>query len=949
MRKSLKSLKRLLFVAVGLMAFASGAQAQMDPTQSLPADPQLRYGTLPNGMTYYIRHNETPKGQADFYIAQKVGSMLENDDQRGLAHFLEHMCFNGTENFEGNEVVKWLETKGVKFGRDLNAYTAFDETVYNIANVPSANTAVTDSCLLILHDWADGLLLLPEEIDKERGVIHEEWRSRNSGQQRLMEVLLPKIFPGTKYGLRMPIGTMEVVDNFPPEALRAYYEEWYRPDQQGLVIVGDLDVDRTEAKIKEIFEPIKMPENAPERVYEPVPDNEGMLVAVGADPEVTNSVAMMAFKTDPVPREMRNTMPGMMMKYVMEMASSMFNARLDEMRSNPETPFSDAGGYYGNFLVTPTKDAFTIQVSGKGNDLRPALASVYREVLRAAKGGFTATEYDRARSEYLSRLEKNKNNIDKTDNSAYVNRFVRGFIDGTPTIDADVRYQIMSAVAPQIPVELINQTMSQLITPDNRALLVMAPEKEGIVVPTEEQLVQTISEVDGETIEAFVDEVKAEPLIPTLPTPGTITATKELPQWGATQWTLSNGVKVVFKKTDFKADEIVFDAQALGGTSVFPDSYANSLLFSSIVSEMGGLGDYTNKDLSKYLQGKQASVGVEFDDYIRDVSGSTTPKDLPTLMELIYMTFTAPNITVEEFTAAQQSISDMLKHQDANPMYVFQKSVNKALYANPRKQTLTSDKVKAATREQCLEIYQKMTANAADYTFFFVGSIDEATFKPLVEQYIATLPANAATATTAPKFDASLALKASQPVQGFKTPMQTPTTYVAIIESGKLDYTPKEKAALETAAQILSQRLIEKVREDMGAVYSINASGNMRRLAQADNSIIQSVFPVKPEMTDQVLQLIADEFKAMESNVTPQELGKVTEYTLKAIAEEREKNAPWLNAMAGVAINGVDTFSPAEEIYKNLTVADVQEAVKALNQQGNYWTVVLEAEEAPAK
>ena len=513
-------MKKTALFLTGCMALFTGLFAgaqEMPQVQSLPVDSLVRQGVLPNGLTYFIRHNETPKGQADFYIAQKVGSILENDSQRGLAHFLEHMCFNSTQNFPSKKLTTWQESAGVKFGQNLNAYTSIDETVYNISNVPTERESVQDSCLLILHDWADGLLLDGNEIDKERGVIHEEWRSTNVGSQRIIEQLLPKVFPDSKYGYRLPIGTMEVVDNFPHQALRDYYETWYRPDQQGIIVVGDIDVDRIENKIKEMFSPIKMPENAPAREYEEVPDTEGTIYAVGTDPEMQYPVFSIFFKNEVFPKQMRNSMPYMAVDYVNTMIASMLSNRLQEMQSNPETPFAAASAGYGNFIVASTEDALNVDGVGKGNDIMPAFKSVYRELLRALRGGFTITEYDRARSEYLSRLEKAYNNRDKVENEKYSKEIVRYFIDNVPMPGIETEYNLMNMVANQIPVDAINQTLKQYVTPDNRVVLMMLPAKDEILVPTEEQLAQAMKEVDGETIEAFVDEVKAEPLIPQLP------------------------------------------------------------------------------------------------------------------------------------------------------------------------------------------------------------------------------------------------------------------------------------------------------------------------------------------------------------------------------------------------------------------------------------------------
>lgn len=925
--------------AMAMVTFTGFAQKP----DELPADPQVRHGVLPNGLNYYIRHNETPKGQADFFIAQKVGSILENDDQRGLAHFLEHMCFNGTKNFPGNQLVTWLESVGVKFGQNLNAYTGTDETVYNISAVPTARVGVQDSCLLILHDWADDLLLDGEEIDKERGVIHEEWRSRNVGQMRILEQILPTMYPDSKYGHRLPIGTMEVVDNFPHQVLRDYYEAWYRPDQQGIIVVGDIDVDRIEGKIKELFGPIEMPADAKPREIEEVPDTEGTIYAIGADKEMQFPMFNIFFKNEVMPKEMRNTMIYMVTDYIFDMITSMLNNRYSELATNPETPFAEGQSAYGSYLVSNSEDALALTGVAKGDDMIPAFKSVYRELLRALRGGFTITEYDRARSQYLSDLENAYNNREKHDNTAYAREIVRHFIDGTPMPGIEYEYNTMSLMANNVPVDAINQTLKQLITNDNRVVMAMLPEKEGVKVPTAEELAAAMAEVDAENIEAFVDEVKAEPLIPQLPAPGKIVSETPVEKWGATKLTLSNGVEVVVKPTQFKADEILFDAQAIGGTSVLPDSYANTLvLFPYAADAVMSLGDYTNKDLQKFLQGKQVSVDLQFGNYLRDVAGSTTPKDLKTAMEMLYMTFTNFNVVPSEFEGVQKQFEGVLKNQVNNPEYIFQSRLLESLYENPRSRALSIEAINGASADQFKDVVRKMTANAADYTFFFVGNIDMDTFRPLVEQYIATLPADAAAKTVKPEILPSLLVKAGEKQTVSSAKMQTPQTYAAVIEYGNIDYTPKARALANVSGQILSKRFLDKVREEMGATYSIWASGSLDRVDDGQNFTIQSTFPMKPEMQQQVLDYIAQEFKNMESNVTPEEIAKVVEFSVKSIEEAREQNSGWLNGMAGEAQNGVDTFNGAADTYKAITPADVQDFMKSVNAQGNYRVVLLE-------
>lgn len=920
---------------------AMAVAQQMPP---IPVDTTVRIGKLPNGLTYYIRHNEYPKGQAEFFIAQKVGSINEEDNQRGLAHFLEHMCFNGTKNFPGNQVVSWLETKGVKFGQNLNAYTSVDETVYNISNVPTANEAVQDSCLLILHDWACDLSLEDAEIDKERQVIHQEWRRSMVGQMRILENLLPKMYPNNRYGYRLPIGTMEVVDNFPYQVLRDYYHTWYRPDQQGIIVVGDIDVNRIEAKIKEMFTHIEMPADAKERIYYPVEDTKGTIYAIGQDKEQKNAVVQLMFKRDVMPDAVKGDLQYMVMNYLNNMIVSMLGTRLNDMSSKPDAPFAAAGASDDDFFLAKTKDAFSVSGIAKTNDIKPVLEAIYREVLRAQRGGFTATEYARARSEYLSRLEKSYKNRASRESGSYAREYVRHFVDNEPIPGIEWEYQTMNMLVNQIPVDAVNQVFPQYITPDNRVLLALLPEKDGFVMPTEAELAEIIANVDAETIEAYVDNVKSEPLIANLPQVGKIVAESQDATWGATEWTLSNGAKVIIKPTKFKEDEILMTAVAKGGTSVIADDKANDLIFLPLALAQYGLGEYTNADLEKYLAGKQVSLRPSFGDFTRQISGSTTPKDLNSLMELTYMMFTGLNLTEDEFAAMQNMYAGYLQNQEADPQYQFQKNLKKALYSNPRYHSLSVDVVKAANRQQILDIAKQMTANAADYTFVFVGNVDVEALKPLVEQYIASLPGDAETATKAVEVDMALAVGKGTKTDEFTYKMQTPQTYVGIVAFGEAPYTDKNQKLASIAGQILSARLIETIREKEGAVYSIWAQGNMSRVS-TEPITIQSVFPMKPELKEKVLGMIKNEFVDMESNISEVEFNKVKEFMVKSQTEALEKNGSWLNGLAGVQINGVDTFNNAIETINSITVADVQNFMKEFNSQGNYRVVILDPAE----
>ena len=940
-----KLFSKALLLVGALFMLHTGASAQ---DMTLPVDANVRIGKLSNGLTYYIRHNEKPKGQADFYIAQKVGSILEEDNQRGLAHFLEHMCFNGTENFPGNKIISWLESKGVKFGQNLNAYTAVDETVYNISNVPIADVAVQDSCLLILHDWANALLLEDKEIDKERGVIHQEWRSRNVGQMRILENVLPTMYPDSRYGYRMPIGTMEVVDNFPYKALRDYYEAWYRPDQQGIVVVGDIDVDRIEAKIKEMFSHIEMPANAPERVYFPVADNEGTIFAIGADKEQSYPIIMLDFKTEAFPNEMKGNMTYLVQKYVMDMISDMLNNRFSDLANKPDAQFAQAYANFGDYLIAKTKSSLNFTGVAKGYDLTPVLQALYREALRAQQHGFTVGEYERAKNEYMSRLERAYNNRNDRENGQYVQEYVRHFIDNEPIPSIEDEYQLMQMIVPMLQVEMINQVLPQLITPNNRVVLAMLPEKEGVAIPTQEEFAQAMAAVEAETLEAYVDEVKAEPLIPTLPAHGKIVAEKALDQWGATELTLSNGVKVIVKQTQFKADEIIFTASANRGTATLSDDNTIDIKNLDVVLSSNGLGTYTEIDLQKYLAGKQASVGLSIDNTSTDISGQSTPKDLPTLMELLYMTMTDVTITEDEFKSLQSKFAGILRNQESNPQYQFSRDAMKSLIGNPRSLPITSADVEAANRENILKIIHSMTTNAADFKFIFVGNIDMAAFRPLVEQYIATLPANAKKAATKIMEDPTMEVRDGKINDTYTAKMETPQTTVVIMATGTLDYTPKNVQVASVVGQILSKRLLDTVREDMGAVYSIGASCRMSRQA-GKNVSLSTQFPMKPELKQEVLDFIAAEIDRMKGNVTQDEVNTVIEFMVKSAVEAKEKNGSWMNAIDGWAFNGVDTFNGNVETLKSITIADVQKFLTDLMAQGNYAIVIQDPEVAAAE
>lgn len=934
----MRRIMRLAFVAIaGFACMPAVVRAQQMPP--VPVDKEVRIGKLDNGLTYYIRHNEYPKNQVDFYIAQKVGSILEEDDQRGLAHFLEHMCFNGTKNFPGNSMVKWLESVGVKFGYNLNAYTSIDETVYRISSVPTERIGVQDSCLMILSDWADGLLLNGKDIDEERAVIHEEWRSQLPPNMRILEKLLPELYPDSRYGHRLPIGTMEVVDHFPHQALRDYYEKWYRPDLQGIVVVGDIDVDRIEGKIKELFSKIEKPVNPAERVYYPVADNEKPIVAFGSDKEQDKYVAQIMFKYDALPDSLKGTMADVTTAYLLDMAQMMLQIRLNELGQKADAPFAAASAFYGEFIMAKTKQAFQFAMLPKGNSFDEGLKAVYREALRAKRGGFTATEYARCRTEYLSQLEKAYNNRNQQENKTLAESYVRNFIDKKPIPGIETEYQMMSMIVNQIPVEAVNQVFSQIVSDKNLVVLGMMPAREGESCPKDEDILALLSQVEAENIAPYVDNVKDEPLVSELPAAGKVVKENMLSDFGAKEWILSNGAKVILKKTDFKADEINMMAVAKGGTSVYGNDKAADLMFMPAVLEQHGLGSFTNSELTKLMAGKQVSLKVSLDDYVRRLSGNTTPKDLKTYMEMIYMTFTGLTVTPDEFTAMQNLYKGLIQNQAQNPNFVFQKKVQEFLYTSPTKQVFGVSDIEKANREDILSIIREQLANAAEFTFVFSGNFDEAELKALVEQYIATLPSVKGKKQEL-KHNPAVEIKSGNEEKEFSLKMEVPQGSAAVIISGKMPYSFKNRLMASMSAQIISARLLSEVREKEGAVYSIYTQGSQDRLSEV-SVVYQTIFQVKPEKKDRALEIIRSEFEKLAKETPVEELDKVKEFMVKQITGDEQTNSYWCSMMAGNELLPSEVCVKAEQVIQSITPKEISGYVNKIMKQNNYRVLVM--------
>ena len=933
MKKILSTILLTLVGAVTMMA-----QMQMP---SIPVDPDVRIGKLDNGLTYYIRHNNWPENRAEFYIAQKVGSIQENDDQRGLAHFLEHMAFNGSKHFKGNELLRWCESIGVKFGTDLNAYTSIDQTVYNISNVPTTREGIVDSCLLILYDWADGLLLEQEEIEKERGVIHEEWRLRTSAQQRMLERDLPKLYPGSKYGYRMPIGLMEIIDNFERPFLQAYYEKWYRPDNQAIIVVGDVDVNKVEEKIKGMFTDIKLPENPEKVVKYPVPDNAEPIIVIDKDKEQRYNIMEVLMKHEAFPDTLKGTMAYLITDYIKDAALSMLRDRLKEYAEKPESPFLQAFASDGQYLLSNTVDAFELGFLPKDGQTEAALTAVLTEARRAAEFGFTPTEYNRFKADFTSNLDKQYSNKDKRFNSQFVNQYVQHFIDNEPIPSIDYTYETMKQIVPVIPIEAINEVAKQLISQKDSNLVVLNfnNEKEGAVYPTEDGVKKAIAAARAAQIEAYVDNVKDEPLMTTMPKKGSIKKETKNDKFGYTELELSNGVKVVLKKTDLKKDQVILRGEGFGGSALYGEKdFANIKMFDDVI-EASGLGNFSHTELEKALAGKIASASLSMSTYRQNVSGSSTPKDVETMLQLVYLYFTNINKDQKSFDNMMSTTETMLKNRLLQPENVLNDSVQATFSChNPRFKSIEASELKNVSYDRVLQIAKERTANAAAYTFTIIGNYDEATIRPLIEQYIASLPSQKKV-EKAKKVDTDFKGKV---LNHFKHKAETPKAIAVMYwYSNDLPYNLENSIKATIAGQILSMEYLKKIREDASAAYTVGAAASMSRNDFDSEAYILAQCPMKPEKADIANQILRDEVNAMAKTCDADKLQKVKEYLLKNLGDQRKQNSYWLGRINTWRKYGMDFDTDYEKVVNAQTTESISAFVAELLKAGNAAEVIM--------
>ncbi len=930
-------------LAAAVFLFASLPAFSADPVV-LPLDPLIRYGRLDNGLTYYIRHNGHPENRADFYIAQRVGSMQEEDNQRGLAHFLEHMAFNGTRHFPDKTLIEYLESVGAKFGANINAYTSFDETVYTLMDIPVIRPGIVDSCLLILSDWSDGILLLDEEIDKERGVIQEEWRTRDNATMRMWDQLLPQMLPGSKYAHRMPIGTMEVVMNFPYQDLRDYYHKWYRTDLQGIIVVGDIDVDYVENRLKEYFVPKTLDEDRAERELYGVPDNTEPIVAYGSDKETTLSRLTVYFKHDPEPDRWRGTDRELLLQFKKNAIASMLDERAREIVHAPDPPFIAAGFYDGEILgVTKTKEAFTAVALCGEEKIREAFAALLREVRRVGLHGFTEPEYRRFVSEFMSRMENYFLESDTRKNGSLAREYVRNFIDGEAVPGIEQEYRFYQERVPGVSLEEINALAKELIRLDNVILTVQTPEQEEVEVPGREEILEIFRESMESLPEPYAEEDalpgdnESGGLVGALPEPGAILSETSDELFGATTWILSNGARVVILPTDHKNDQILMSATRFGGWSQIPEKYDAEVKFLNSAASIGGLGRFDAVRLPRMLAGKNVSVSASVGELAESLRGNCSPADLETLMELIYLRFTGIRQDDDAYRAWKDRTAIQLRNIRSDPSYVWSDSLQGILYQyNPRKMNATVEELEAADYDSLIELYRERFADASGFTFLFVGNVDPETLRPLAETYIASLPGQPGEhrpGRPAP-------LREGMYDSSFTRKMESPKVSVFIDFSGYLEPTLENIVTMDMVEQALFSRYTETLREEEGGTYGARVRARIEPLDHRARLTVS--FDTNQEQYETLRDAALGEINRMtREEITDAEFHKIREYLLKKHAEDLKENSYWLNMLNGYEMFGRDYLHGYREAVRGIDRAQISALLRELTGQGNRVTVTM--------
>jgi zinc protease len=908
--------------------------ADMGSDRVLPLDPLVTYGKLPNGLTYYIRPNRKPEHRAELRLVVGAGSILEDPDQQGLAHFVEHMAFNGSTNFKKGELINYLESIGVKFGPHLNAYTSFDETVY-MFQVPTDSAGQFEKGFQILEDWAHNLSFDDTEIDKERGVVIEEWRLGQGADSRMEDKTFPIFYKGSRYADRLPIGKKEVLDTFRHDAPRRFYHDWYRPDLMAVVAVGDFDPARVEGLIREHFSRIPAVDHPRERVKYPVPDHAETLVALATDREATMTNVEIAYKLPSTPRR---TEADYRRVLIQRLFGQMLTSRLDELRNSNDPPFAFA--FAGIGVNTITKDAFTMQALTQENKILKSVDALVSEAERVRRDGFTATEFDRARTRMLRQVEDSYNEREKTESGRLVNQYVTNFLRGpfVPGIAAD--YALAKRFLPGISVQEVNALTGALITRSNRVITVTAPEKEGTKIPDEAALLAAVDGVESKKLENFTDRVPDGPLVAPPAASASVVSESKDGALGITEWKLSNGVRVILKPTEFKNDELLMRAFSPGGSSLAADSDYDGISSASGIIGQSGAGEFNRVALGKKLTGKTVSVYPYIGELNEGIRGNASPRDVETLMQLTHLYFTAPRRDSAGYMMYRTMMESFVKNQGVDPMSILNDTMMVTMSQHhPRRKPFSPQLLDAVDLQKSFDFYRDRFGDAGDFTFVFVGNIDTAALRTLATRYLGTLPTHG-------RKESWRDIGVHPPAGVIEKTVNAgiePKSTVRMAFTGPIEWNDRERHNLSAATGVLSIMLREVLREELGGTYGVSVRAQPSRFPRQEYSINIS-FGCAPE---RVAELTAAAMRIIDSlkrnGPSDANLHKVKEQARRQHEIDLKDNGFWANMIEQTLQNGesLNASTPEEDQIDDVTAASVQAAAKRYLNTGNYVKVVL--------
>jgi zinc protease len=909
---------------------------------AIPNDPQITTGRFANGLRYYIRTNKKPEKRAELRLVVNAGSILEDQDQSGLAHFVEHMAFNGTKNFPKQETVKFLESLGMRFGPSVNAFTSFDETVYML-QVPTDKPDVLDKAFLILEDWARNVSFDPAEIDKERGVITEEWRLRRGAGARMFDKQVPVLLKGSRYAERLPIGNIEIINSFKHDRLTKFYSDWYRPELMAVVAVGDFDKPAVEALIKAHFGTIPASPATKLRPSYNVPDHPGTLYAITTDKEASSTSVTVYSK---LPLRDPTTVGAYRQQMVERLFGGMLSTRYSELAQKSDAPFLGASASRGNFVRT--KEVSTLSARVKDDGIERGLEALFTEAERVARFGFTAPELDRQKRNILRGFERAVAEKDNQESDSLADEYVRNFTDREVIPGIEYEASLHQRFLPEITLAEIN-ALAKTWAPDaNRVVVVSAPEKDSVKIPDEKALAAIMASAAGRDLTAYVDTLDSKPLLDPVPSPGVITSTVTKEAYGITEWQLANGVKVVLKPTTFKEDEIIFRAFSPGGTSLASDRDFLPASTASQVIASGGVGRFSEIDLGKMLTGKVASARPIIGELEEGLNGGASRKDLETMFQLIYLRFTQPRADPTIFGVMTTRTKAALANQKATPEFAFNETLTSTLTQNhPRARLMTPEMVDEMNLDKSLAFYKDRFSDASDFTFVFVGSFDLPTMKPLVERYLGGLPSTNRkenwkdVGMTRPK-----GVVEKRVDKGIE-----PKSRARITFGGPFEFNQERRVAIRAMADVLQIRLRESLREELGGTYSVSASAGYTKYPREEYSLSID-FGSSPDRTEELVKSVFREIELLKTQgPTDKQVADVKELLLRDLETNSKQNGFLLLNISARYQQSEDlaTLFGLADYYKKVTAATIQEAARTYLDTKNYVKVTLfpETKQAP--